>query len=295
MIKSTNTLTIRLQKLRNESLQISEQLTSSLSSSKSGQTLLQLTKHLTDVPDLTDKIERELSTIQNNLQEYNAGNVEGWVGFYNEVMSVRLELRRLQSLQLCHDKCCALESCEAILVQHSKTSGNAAKNNENVMEDFCMKLERCAFTALNLSEELKYAPTSVVGMMQQQQAAVLPAAAKIQSPLLISSEDAVALPQDLFEDSLPPDKDRAQFFMRLAPRIRRLEGDVTRALTEQLENVLTFMNDRGDNNGNADGGGNSSSSDEEIFLGAVGHCLRGLAINGRGKDAESTFARIAIM
>jgi hypothetical protein len=33
---------------------------------------------------------------------------------------------------------------------------------------------------------------------------------------------------------------------------------------------------------------------EEDLLG-VGHCLRGLALLGKGKEAESLFARVAIM
>jgi len=242
------------------------------------------------VPVLTEKMEGELKHIQRTLQDYNSENVEEWLRFYNEVMSVRLQLRRMQSLQLCHDKFTELESCEKIILASTSTSTSKTtkedSNDAAEIENICMELERCAFTALNLSEELKSAPVSVVGAMQAQAAAA--AQSKLQFPL--SSADAMALPQDIFEEPLPPDNERAQFFMRLAPRIRRLESDVTRALTDQLEHVLMSMNER-----NHDHDANDHNGNKDLVLSAVGHCLRGLAINGRGKDAESTFARIAIM
>jgi len=40
-------------------------------------------------------------------------------------------------------------------------------------------------------------------------------------------------------------------------------------------------------------GGSSRDRQEDLL--AIGHCLRGLALLGKGKEAESGFARVAIM
>ena len=77
----------------------------------------------------------------------------------------------------------------------------------------------------------------------------------------------------------------AQFLLKLAPRIRTLESQTVRALGRLLEELLqkfaSLM------------GSDSSSMEDDLLI--VGHCMRGLALLGRGKEVESIFARIAIM
>jgi conserved oligomeric Golgi complex subunit 2 len=139
---------------------------------------------------------------------------------------------------------------------------------------------------------------------------------------------------------LEHDTEKAQFLMKLAPRIRRLESDTIRGLSQRMEAILqeiqerrrqkqqeqeTAVADGGDGVGAAvditssnstdsavqslastassgGGGGHASaplvekrtSSDSDLLL-MLGHCMRGLALLGRGKEVESIFARVAIM
>jgi len=78
------------------------------------------------------------------------------------------------------------------------------------------------------------------------------------------------------------DTEKAHFLMKLAPRIRRLESDTIKCLTKRLENLLMKMQE-------------DNASQTHVDLLSIGHCLRGLALLGRGKEAENAFARVAIM
>lgn len=77
----------------------------------------------------------------------------------------------------------------------------------------------------------------------------------------------------------------AQFLLKLAPRIRTLEARTVKALGLLLQDLLqkfaSFLDTE-----------NSSMEDDLLIL---GHCMRGLALLGRGKEVESIFARTAIM
>ena len=101
---------------------------------------------------------------------------------------------------------------------------------------------------------------------------------------------------------LQDDTDKAQFLMKLAPRIRRLEADTVKALTSTLEEVLGQMKSRKEEereqqqDQGVDGPDDMAAAEaEERDLLMIGHCLRGLALLGRGKEAEGAFARVAIM
>ena len=96
--------------------------------------------------------------------------------------------------------------------------------------------------------------------------------------------------------------EKSRFLMKLAPRIRRLESDTAKCLVGRLESLLTkvrHLKEETDNYGN-DGGGDAMNKQQkdqrsEQLLLMIGHCLRGLALLGKGADAESAFARVAIM
>lgn len=101
---------------------------------------------------------------------------------------------------------------------------------------------------------------------------------------------------------LPDDTDKAQFLMKLAPRIRRLEADTVKALTTTLEEVLGQMKSRKEEEreqqqepgvGGPDDMAAAEAEERDLLM--IGHCLRGLALLGRGKEAEGAFARVAIM
>jgi hypothetical protein len=90
--------------------------------------------------------------------------------------------------------------------------------------------------------------------------------------------------------------EKSRFLMKLSPRIRKLESDTVKCLVGKLEELLTSI--RNDATENMDGGVDSSSSrteKKENLILMIGNCLRGLALLGKGADAESAFARVAIM
>lgn len=116
--------------------------------------------------------------------------------------------------------------------------------------------------------------------------------------------------------------EKSRFLMKLAPRIRRLESDTAKCLEVTLEELLvrvrklmegsssstrssssTDDGDYDDNNGDHHDGDSHAvysnkqqwrSQHDDLLL-LIGHCLRGLALLGKGSDAESAFARVAIM
>jgi len=105
--------------------------------------------------------------------------------------------------------------------------------------------------------------------------------------------------------------EKSRFLAKLAPRIRRLESDTAKCLVSTLEELLvrvrTLMEDDHDANEEGQGGGGGDNttvydnnkqqrkSQHDDLLLMIGHCLRGLALLGKGADAESAFARVAIM
>jgi hypothetical protein len=91
--------------------------------------------------------------------------------------------------------------------------------------------------------------------------------------------------------------EKSRFLMKLSPRIRKLESDTVKCLVGKLEELLTRI--RKDVESGAAAGGSSTGNNDEIrkenLLLMIGNCLRGLALLGKGADAESAFARVAIM
>jgi len=108
---------------------------------------------------------------------------------------------------------------------------------------------------------------------------------------------------------LEPDSEKAQFVLKLAPRIRRLESDTTNSLGKCMEGILRQLQrlheestDENDHDDSAVETGDdkrswraSLSRQRENLLFQLGHCMRGLVLLGRGDQVESIFARIAIM
>ena len=88
--------------------------------------------------------------------------------------------------------------------------------------------------------------------------------------------------------------------MKLAPRIRRLESDTISALSFWTERILMRVQDRkrleNDQQLSEEKIENTfeTPSENDLQL-MIGHCMRGLALLGRGKEVENIFARVAIM
>ena len=170
-------------------------------------------------------------------------------------------------------------------------------------------LERAAQTTLYLVQQLKNSTAEMSALTSVQHGRphhqpVLSASAVGTGGVTTS---LAALPS--MRTPLPDDTERAQFLMKLSPRIRRLESDTVRCLTATLESVLERMKSRSAEESAAvphgavtsdrllgerfDGTTLAEAEGQELIM--VGHCLRGLSLLGRGREAESTFARVAIM
>ena len=163
-------------------------------------------------------------------------------------------------------------------------------------------MERAAHTTLHLVQELKSSTAEVTSLTSVQHKE--DTAAGADNNITTSSGTAANNPQSSLPNlraPLPNDTDKAQFLMKLAPRIRRLEADTVKALTATLEVVLGQMKSRKEDERDQQQQRGSSLDDtvsaeaEERDLLMIGHCLRGLALLGRGKEAEGAFARVAIM
>jgi conserved oligomeric Golgi complex subunit 2 len=157
--------------------------------------------------------------------------------------------------------------------------------------DHVLSLERAAHTTLYLIQDLQSST------------------AQVSSPTTLS--DSSTLPS--LRTPLDRDTERAQFLMKLAPRIRRVESETITCLTIRLELVLNQLQRR-------QGNGLQSEGQAEVRIRMtpriktctdtphspfhtvslqglliIGHCMRALALLGKGKEAEHVFARVAIM
>jgi len=189
--------------------------------------------------------------------------------------------------------------------------------------DHASSLERAAYTTLHLLQELQSstAEVSAITMMGGSDAAP-------------SSDNAAGDDGAAGNNILPSLDDasssanggggingvimeKSRFLMKLAPRIRRLESDTAKCLVGRLESLLTKVrhlteeeNDGDDDRANDDDVDaderRESSHTEQLeaerrrrirnsLLLTISSCLRGLALLRKGPDAESAFARVAIM
>ena len=104
--------------------------------------------------------------------------------------------------------------------------------------------------------------------------------------------------------------EKSRFLMKLSPRIRRLESDTAKCLVGRLESLLikvrTLIEEEqrqaNDNDNDGVEGDTNQQQKKEYYkhrhsslLLTIGHALRGLALLGKGNDAQTTFARVAIM
>lgn len=89
--------------------------------------------------------------------------------------------------------------------------------------------------------------------------------------------------------------EKSRFLMKLSPRIRKLESDTAKALVRKLEELLTCIrNNAMEQHHDNDSKKRDIMAIDNLLL-MVGNCLRGLALLGKGAEAESAFARVAIM
>ena len=174
--------------------------------------------------------------------------------------------------------------------------------------DHASSLERAAYTTLHLLQELQSSSADVSAITMNTPAknkqAVEDDNNKNSNNTLPSLNDTSSLTSGINGVIM----EKSRFLMKLAPRIRRLESDTAKCLVGRLESLLvkvrTLMEEqqRQQSNNDDDGGENEGYNKSEQYkqrhselLLTIGHTLRGLALLGKGNDANTTFARVAIM
>lgn len=232
---STASLESKLRQLKQQSLAIREHLTSSLSTSASGQILLQLAKTLDSnhlVPDTYEVIVNEcLIPMRDNVKDFNKNYGQEWAELFDMVMDLRIKARRYNTVRLAREKFVELEAAEKIVKQIPASLKDI--NNSSNIEDLCMSVERVAFISLDLSEELKRCTTVATTYVQKRSSETKQGNLKVKV--------SVSLPLNLLKEPLPPNNERAQFFMKLASRIRRLESDLSQSLINIFSNLLKLI------------------------------------------------------
>jgi hypothetical protein len=90
--------------------------------------------------------------------------------------------------------------------------------------------------------------------------------------------------------SLTQENEFAQFLLKLAPRIRILETKIVSALGNLFSDTIQQFAAPRTNTTEQE---RDTSKEQELLT--LGHCMRGLALLGRGKEVESIFGRTAVM
>ena len=321
---STSALESKLKELKGKSNKHSQILTAKLASSQSGQNLLHIGTSLQTLPpDLhtlltqlhpvlscAEGVEKEyLQRLQklvqcgNNIrvEKRRVGNAIDCAGMYEDLLSAEKTLRkdpsqRQEKADLWSDKESSSSGMHIITVsvdffiimtradyvQFCVFSQPLYEWHYADILDQISLLERCAQTALFLVKDLQ-ASNDIV------------AALTTSNVIMDSESSSNSLPS--MRTSLGEDSERAQFLMKLAPRIRRLETDTIRSLSFWTEEILKKMQKQKErdyqNEGKIDEGSDTPSENELQLM--IGYCMRGLSILGRGKEVQNIFARVAIM
>lgn len=150
--------------------------------------------------------------------------------------------------------------------------------------DHVSSLERCAHTTLCLVQDLQSSTDKVTTLTASKVVLSEPKSSGNNS----NSNNTGGLPS--LRTMLVEDTERSQFLMKLAPRIRRLESDTITAVTHRMEQTLRNLQQLREGRAEED----QIPPEDELLL-MLGHCMRGLALLGRGEEVENIFARIAIM
>jgi len=288
---STSALENKLKDLKEKSIKQSQVLTAKLASSQSGQNLLHIGTSLQTLPpdlhSLLTQLHPVLSCTESAEKEY-LQRLQKLVDCGN---SIRFEERRVGNAR----ECAGLY--EDLVAAENRLRKDPSQTREKVVPwaegdsyssglvDQVSMLERCAQTTLFLVKELQ-ASNDIVAAMTATNA------------ILSSDPSSNSLPS--MRTSLDQDSERAQFLMKLAPRIRRLESDTISALSFWTEQILKriqdqkrFQKDQQLSEEKIENAFETPSENDLQLM--IGHCMRGLALLGRGKEVENIFARVAIM
>mmetsp|Transcript_13511 Transcript_13511/g.31764 ORF Transcript_13511/g.31764 Transcript_13511/m.31764 type:complete len:821 (-) Transcript_13511:438-2900(-) len=286
---STSALENKLKDLKVKTNKHSQILTAKLSSSQSGQNLLHIGTSLQTLPpdlhSLLTQLHPVLSCAETAEKEY-LKRLEKLVQCGNDI---RFEERRVENTRECaglyEDMLAAEKRLRSDPSRRKAITDLWLDDESSGKLDQIALLERCAQTTLFLVKELQ-SSTDVVAAMTAKN--------------IISSSESSSKSLPSIRTPLHQDLERAQFVLKLAPRIRRLESDTISSLCFWTENTLKRFQDRKQSVKNPQSfeekrdDNFETPSENELEL-MIGHCMRGLALLGRGKEVENIFARVAIM
>ncbi|KAL3937721.1 MAG: hypothetical protein SGBAC_007231 [Bacillariaceae sp.] len=301
---STSALETKLRGLKEQAKEHSQVLTAKLATSQSGQNLLHIGTSLSSLPPDLHTLLTQLHPVLSSAETTEKQYLLHLEKFVNCGMDIRKEERRVHNAKECASLYQDLVAAERVIKkdaadrrdeEYSKSDTVAGMSKfTNLFFVFIIStplltltfftekvdrvssLERCAHTTLCLIQDLQ-SSTDIISAVT---------ASKV-----TQVDSNSALPS--MRLALGDDTERAQFVMKLSPQIRRLESGTIISLSYRLEETLKILQHRRE--------GRLASEDadklpeEEDLLLLLGHCMRGLALLGRGKEVESIFARVAIM
>lgn len=275
---STSGLESKLRSLKEKSNKHSQILTAKLATSQSGQNLLHIGTSLSTLPPDLHSLLTQLHPVLASAESTEKQYLQYLEKLVKCGSDIRMEERRVEHAKECASLYQDLLGAELVVKRDASDRKSRGESEQELAEkiDRVSSLERCAHTTLCLIQDLQSSTDMITALTASKVAGV---------------ESGGALPS--MKTPLDFDTERAQFLMKLAPRIRRLESDTIISLTLRMEETLKALQQRRE--GRIESEEAAKLPQEADLLLMLGNCMRGLALLGRGKEVESIFARVAIM
>lgn len=246
----TSALESKLKTLREQSQKHSQALTQKLATSQSGQNLLHIGTSLSTLPPDLHSLLTHLHPLLSDIEDYETSSVELLQDLVHRANEVRILQRRMEHARECAQLYEDLQASEQT-IQRNEQYGTLIQDEDLERDgilgtsywngivcvsclisqmnfsffvysdqvDHVHSLERAAHTTLCLVQDLTHSTAQVSA-----------------TTTLDSNATTTTLPS--LRTPLDHDSERAQFLMKLAPRIRRLESGTIKALSTRLESVL---------------------------------------------------------
>jgi len=322
---STSGLEVKLRDLKNQSSKHGQALTQKLASSQSGQDLLHIGTSLQSLPSDLHAMLQQLHLVVSSAESSETKYLQQLKDLVQVGMGIRHEQRRVAQAKGCADLYRDIQAAERIVKLDAsyrrsnmglKTSpgeasdvardDTAAATMNAASVEHVASLERCAHIALAALQELHaYTKATKISVALPK---MTDASGNALGNKNVGGSGNSSIPS--LKTRLEEDSERAQFLMKLAPRIRRLESDTVISLTHRFEQALRtlqrdaqerdqqsdlLMDNIPENQQDTGIQPNTQDPDHSSILTTIGQCMRGLALLDRAKDVENSFARVAIM
>ena len=295
---STALLSSKLTALQSESSTLASTLTAKLASSPSGQSLLHIGPSLSTLPPDLQSMLASLEPMLKEVEEYEKWNQSELIRIVTAGKLVETECRRASYANECRALLADLVAAEAILLSSSNGNGALAASvdaedgtslslSSSMELNYMVSLERVAHTTLHLVHQLQKSSEQVTSTLHT-------STARSTGTVGVDSNNNSSKPRlPSMNTPLPQDTEKAQFMMKLAPRIRKLERSVVQIISKELEKILQHRVKKNKDPSAFVGSKSGRTVEEELLI--LGYLFRSFALLGKGSEAESIFARVAIM